>query len=91
MFEVTAGTYEDEGENCKYAESFESIDAAITAREKVCSYPWSRLTVAGQDFVYEINPVKHLKKVEALVGGRPSKVYIPCTPQGEVIKNEWHD
>lgn len=91
MFEVTAGTYDDEGENCKYSETFSFIELAIEAREKVSSYPWSRLTIIGHDFIYEIDPVKHLKRVEVTVDGKVRGLYVPCTQSGEAIKQDWLD
>lgn len=47
-FEVLAGKYDEYERNCKYSESFATIDDAIAAYDKVDCYPWCYMTYRGR-------------------------------------------
>lgn len=47
-FMVLAGKYDDFGDNCKYCESFDTLDEAISAYDKVNDYPWARIEYKGR-------------------------------------------
>lgn len=44
-FEVEAGKYDGDEENCKYCNSFDSADEAVHQFAFVSDYPWARLDV----------------------------------------------
>lgn len=48
MFSVIAGKYESHEPNCKYSEEFESLDAAMSAYDKVRGYPWAYIQYKGR-------------------------------------------
>lgn len=54
MFHVIAGKYDGYEENCKFADSFDSIDKALECLKTVNDYPWSRIEYKG----YVINAYK---------------------------------
>ena len=64
-FEVLAGKYDGDEENCKYANSFDTLDEAIVDIERVRDYPWSRIVYCGIDhtrFIVDAYPEpKHLR------------------------------
>ena len=66
-FSVAAGKYDSQDgasvEDCKYCDSFGTIEEAIAAKAKVNSYPWSRIELRDGDFIYEIHPVRIQRKV----------------------------
>lgn len=42
-FTVAAGKYDGWERNCKYVESFATLDEAIEAYDKVSDYPWVQI------------------------------------------------
>ena len=48
MFIVTAGKYDDQEPNCKYSDSFETLDDAIKAYDLVMGYPWQYIEYQGR-------------------------------------------
>ena len=54
QFHVSAGKYDSQERNCKYCESFNSIDDAIEAYDRYKSYPWAVIEYGD----YEFTPYK---------------------------------
>lgn len=46
-FHVSAGKYDDQERNCKYCDSFATLDEALEAFKKISSYPWSEIEYKG--------------------------------------------
>ena len=47
-FTVIAGKYEGYDLNYKYSESFDTLDEAIAAYDKVNDYPWAEINYKGR-------------------------------------------
>ena len=47
-FTVVAGKYDGYDRNCKYCESFVTLDEAIAAYDKVNDYPWAEIEYKGR-------------------------------------------
>ena len=45
QYDVVAGKYDGDEENCKYSERFVTYDEALAAFNKVGDYPWRRIEV----------------------------------------------
>ena len=57
MFHVSAGTFDGDERNCKYCDSFDSLDKAIVAYNSYVLYPWCELAYKGKDNTYWVmNP-----------------------------------
>ena len=66
-FSVAAGKYETTDgvteENCKFCDSFETLEEAMASFEENKSYPWCRIEMRDGDFIYEIEPTRMQRKV----------------------------
>ena len=47
-FAVVAGKYDGYDRDCKYCESFDTLDEAISAYDKVNDYPWAEISYKGR-------------------------------------------
>ena len=47
-FTVVAGKYDGYDRNCKYCESFDTLDEAISAYDKLNGYPWAEISYKGR-------------------------------------------
>jgi hypothetical protein len=47
-FQVSAGKYDDEGRDIKYAENFSSMEEAITVYKSLFGYPWREIVYCNQ-------------------------------------------
>jgi len=57
MFHVSAGKFDGDERNCKYCDSFDSLDKAIVAYIQYSDYHWCELVYQGKDNTYWImNP-----------------------------------
>ena len=48
-FTVIAGKYDGGERNCKYVESFDTLDEAIVAYQAFDDYPWCEIVYEGAD------------------------------------------
>lgn len=48
LFTVSAGKYDGNDHNCKYSDSFATLDEAIDAYDEVSSYPWAYIYYKGR-------------------------------------------
>ena len=47
-FTVVAGKYDGYDRDCKYCESFDTLDEAISAYDKLNAYPWAEISYKGR-------------------------------------------
>ena len=47
-FTVVAGKYDGYDRDCKYCESFDTLDEAISAYDKLNVYPWAEISYKGR-------------------------------------------
>lgn len=51
QFDVVAGKYDGDGENCKYSDRFDTYDEALAALDKVRDYPWHRIEIVHPELL----------------------------------------
>lgn len=78
-FTVSAGGYDGEHVSTDYIDSFVSIEDALAANKKYGSdQPWSRIEFRDGEFIYEIDPVRIMRR-------DPETGYFnPCADDGTV-------
>lgn len=83
-FTVSAGGYEGDGEiSTDYIDSFATIEDALAANRKYGSdQPWSRIELRDGEFVYEIEPVRIMRR------DPETGFYNPCGDDGVVYPRQ---
>lgn len=86
-FTVSAGGYEGDGEiSTDYIDSFATIEDALAACKKYGSdQPWSRIELRDGEFVYEIEPVRIMRR------DPETGFFNPCADDGTVYKRQQSD
>jgi hypothetical protein len=83
-FSVAAGKYETTDgmteENCKFCDSFETLEEAMASFDEHKSYPWCRIELRDGDFIYEIEPTRIQRKVACADG---VERFMPCDFDGQ--------
>ncbi len=51
QFDVVAGKYDGNEENCKYSDRFSTYDEAVAALARVSDYPWHRIEVVHPELL----------------------------------------
>lgn len=86
-FTVSAGGYEGDGEiSTDYIDSFATIEDALAACKKYGSdQPWSRIELRDGEFVYEIEPVRIMRR------DPETGFFNPCGDDGVVYERQQSD
>uniref|UniRef100_A0AB39CER2 Uncharacterized protein n=1 Tax=Pseudomonas phage HRDY3 TaxID=3236930 RepID=A0AB39CER2_9VIRU len=86
---VATGSYDDDGENCKYCDDFASLRDAIIAWEEYSpGSAWSRLEFKVDGFMYALDPYKIRKaKRVKMDSGEMSTLYYPCDARGQFTEH----
>lgn len=85
-YTVAAGGWDGDEISTDYIDSFVSIEDALEACKKYGSdQPWSRIELRDGDFVYEIEPVRIMRR-------DPETGYFNrCSDEGDFIRNLYQD
>lgn len=88
VYGVATGSYDDDGENCKYCDDFASLRDAITAWEEYSpGAAWSRIEFTMDGFVYALDPYKIRKAQRVKMdNGETRTLYMPCDASGQLIE-----
>jgi len=86
-YSVATGSYDDDGENCKYCDDFASMRDAITAWEEYSpGAAWARIEFTCDGFTYGLDPYKIRKaKRVKMDDGETRTMYMRCNERGEFI------